>query len=396
MIQNWYHLSSFFLSLLKKIFKYFTMIIIILSVLSTLFLAYINGANDNFKGVATLYGSATTNYKKALLLATVTTFLGSLTALFISAKLISSFSGKGLLPDMVVNNPDFLISVGLGAALTVCIATRIGIPISTTHSLIGALIGAGLVAAGTQVNFHVLGNKFFLPLLLSPVCSALLTLIIYPFFRHTRKRLGISTQMCLCIGKNPEPVMVHTGGTTVLQSTGMILTIDQQKNCRSFYHGSILGFNAQSLLDKFHYISAGLVSFARGLNDTPKIVALLLVTRTVSLRWGMIIVGMAIAAGGIISAKKVAVTISKNITKMNHGQGFTANLITALLVIFASRWGLPVSTTHVSCGSIFGIGLVRKEANLSVIGEIILAWILTLPLAALAAGGCFLIIRLIR
>src|SRR3990167_4344136 len=113
--------------------------VIIFILLSTIFLSYVNGANDNFKGVATLFGSGTSDYKKALLWATITTFLGSLTAIFISAKLIISFSGKGLVPDIFIKDPHFLISVGVGAALTVLIATIAGMPVSTTHSLLGAL-----------------------------------------------------------------------------------------------------------------------------------------------------------------------------------------------------------------------------------------------------------------
>ncbi|KKL25995.1 hypothetical protein LCGC14_2399720 [marine sediment metagenome] len=372
------------------------MIILVFVLLATLFLAYANGANDNFKGVATLWGSGTTSYKKSLYWATVTTFLGSLAALFIATKLITTFSGKGLVPDAIVNDPHFLISVGLGAALTVFIATIIGIPISTTHSLTGALIGAGLMAAGTQINFHTLENKFFLPLLLSPAIAAFFTLIIYPGFKLARVKLGIEHQMCLCIGERMEPVAIQQDGTAVLKSTGLTLTIDQLQNCQPYYRGKILGFDSQALLDKFHYVSAGAVSFARGLNDTPKIVALLLVMGAFSLKWGIFMVALAMAIGGLLNAKKIAITMSERITKMNHGQGFSANLVTALLVIFASRWGLPVSTTHVSCGSLFGIGLVNKKANLSVIRQIILAWVLTLPLAAILSGVCFLVISHIK
>ena len=164
----------------------------ILIFLVTIFLAYANGANDNFKGVATLFGSGTTSYKKALWWATFTTLLGSLAALFISTKLAAAFSGKSLVPDSVVNNPDFLISVGLGAALTVFIAAKIGIPISTTHSLVGALVGAGLVSARTQINFHMLGSKFFIPLLISPVLAAFLAFVIYPCFRFLRIKLPVA------------------------------------------------------------------------------------------------------------------------------------------------------------------------------------------------------------
>lgn len=372
------------------------MVAIVFILLTTIFLAYTNGANDNFKGVATLFGSGTTNYRKALALATSATFLGSLTAIFISSKLIVTFSGKGLVPDTVVNNPNFLISVGLGAALTVFIATMIGMPISTTHSLTGALIGAGLVSAGTQINTHVLGSKFFLPLIISPVIAAFLSLALYRCFKLARVKLGIEREMCLCIGEKVEPVYIQHDGAMVLKSTGIALTVGQLQNCKDYYHGKILGFDCQKILDKLHYISAGAVSFARGLNDTPKIVALLLIMSAFSLKYGIFIVGISMALGGILHARKVAVTMSKRITGMNHGQGFSANLVTAFMVIFASKWGMPVSTTHVSCGSLFGIGMINKKANFSVIRQIILAWILTLPLAAILSGICFFTINYIR
>ena len=85
--------------------------------------------------------------------------------------------------------------------------------------------------------------------------------------------------------------------------------------------------------------------------------------------------------------------MSKKITTMNHGQGFTANVITGVIVIGASRMGLPVSTTHVSCGSLFGIGAISGGAQLKTIGTILLAWITTLPLAAGLAALSFVIFK---
>ena len=108
------------------------------------FLAYSNGANDNFKGVATLFGSGTTNYKKAINWATITTFAGSIAAIFLAETLVKNFSGKGLVPDDLIQNPIFAISIALGAGITVLLATKIGMPISTTHGLVGALFGAGV------------------------------------------------------------------------------------------------------------------------------------------------------------------------------------------------------------------------------------------------------------
>jgi len=90
----------------------------------------------------------------------------------------------------------------------------------------------------------------------------------------------------------------------------------------------------------------------------------------------------------------VAETMSKEITPMNHGQGFTANLISGLLVIAASRYGWPVSTTHVSCGSLFGVGTATRQANLGMIGKILLAWVTTLPLGVALGALSFQIIAL--
>jgi PiT family inorganic phosphate transporter len=97
-------------------------------------------------------------------------------------------------------------------------------------------------------------------------------------------------------------------------------------------------------------------------------------------------VAVVMAIGGLLNARKVAETMSRKITAMNHGQGFTANLTTAILVVFASLFGLPVSTTHVSVGSLFGIGLTTGKANLRVMNAIVLSWLLTLPCAAILAG----------
>ncbi len=120
--------------------------IFVLLFLAACFLAYSNGANDNFKGVATLFGSGTTHYKNAINWATVTTFAGSVAAIFLAEALVKNFSGKGLVPNELIQNPVFAISIALGAALTVFIATRIGMPISTTHGLVGGLFGAGVMA----------------------------------------------------------------------------------------------------------------------------------------------------------------------------------------------------------------------------------------------------------
>src|SRR5712691_4666689 len=128
--------------------------------LAACFLAYSNGANDNFKGVASLYGSRTASYGTALMWATVTQFAGSITAIFLAQALLKKFSGKGLVPDALVGSEHFLLAVAIGAALTVILATLTGFPISTTHALTGALVGSGWLAVGSQVDFAALQKSF--------------------------------------------------------------------------------------------------------------------------------------------------------------------------------------------------------------------------------------------
>ncbi len=362
---------------------------------TTLFLAYANGANDNFKGVATLFGSRTTDYRRALWWATLTTFAGSCAALLLSGGLVRAFSGKGLVPDALTQQPAFLFAVGAGAALTVLAATLTGFPISTTHALTGALVGAGLVSAGS-VNVAKLGQSFFLPLAVSPFVSFALAGGLYAALRWLRMRLGIEREMCICVdGGALQAVDLRPDGSGILRGTGVTLSVGQLRTCVQRYQGTAFGVDCQWLLDRLHYVSAGAVSVARGLNDTPKIVALLVAAAGLglSLPAGMLGVGIAMAVGGLLNARKVAVTMSERITSMNHGQGFTANLVTALLVTTASRFGLPVSTTHVSCGSLFGMGVTSGSARGTVIRNIILSWLVTLPLAGLLAAGLTLLVR---
>jgi PiT family inorganic phosphate transporter len=369
-------------------------IALICIVVAVLFLAYSNGANDNFKGVATLFGSRTTGYRTALAWATVSTLAGSLLALALAHGLVDAFKGKGLVPDEVVLQPEFRLAVSLGAAITVMAAAWFGLPISTTHALTGGLVGAGLMAAASEVKFAALGKSFVLPLLFSPLVSLLLTVLLYPLFRWGRRTFGITSQTCICVGATYEAVQTQPDGALMLVRTGAALEVGQAETCVERYEGKVFGVQAGKVLDGLHFLSGGAVGFARGLNDTPKIVALLLAGEVIAPNSGLSLVALVMAVGGVLNARKVAETMSKKITGMNPGQGFTANLVTALLVTGASRLGLPVSTTHVSCGSLFGIGVVNRKAQVRTILSILLAWVTTLPIAAALAAGTYLVAKI--
>jgi PiT family inorganic phosphate transporter len=360
--------------------------------LATCFLAYSNGANDNFKGVASLFGSHTCNYRTAISWATITTFAGSVVSIFLAQALLKKFSGKGIVPDQFVGSEYFVLAVAFGAGFTVIMATLTGFPISTTHALTGAIIGCGLLAVGSRLNLSALGQGFVLPLLLGPVLAIVLAGTVYILFRALRLATGVTKEWCVCVGTE-ERVVAMPQPSSVFALPGvesrLTLSVDEQQNCRERYAGSFLGISSQSIMDAAHFLSAGTVSFARGLNDTPKIVALLLLWNALDIRWGFAAVAVAMTIGGLLNARRVAETMSRKITAMNHGQGFAANVTTAVLVLLASLFGLPVSTTHVSVGSLFGIGLTTGKANLGMMSAIVLSWLVTLPCAAMAAGATY-------
>jgi PiT family inorganic phosphate transporter len=198
-----------------------------------LFIAYVNGANDNFKGVATLFGSGAADYRQALGWTTITTLAGSLTAVFLATRLISIFQGNGLVPPSLAESEPFLTAVILGAALTVFLA------------------------------------------------AVILTLLVFPFFLKALRFAGLNKENCVCIGSQVVPAPLTPEGCVMSRSpTALAVLVDSQAACIQSLSGSFLGVNAQKLTDAGHFVSAGAVSFARGLNDTPKIVALGLVVRS--------------------------------------------------------------------------------------------------------------------
>ncbi len=260
--------------------------------------------------------------------------------------------------------------------------------------MIGALIGSAL-AANSSIDTVVLSNKLLKPLLISPFIAMGASLIVYPLLRITRKRLGVFEETCICVGN--EVLETVPAGCAPLAIVEKIdhwsITTGNAASCTSRYSGRVMGLEAAAVLDKMHFLSAGVVSFARGLNDTPKIAAMLLVAPAFSGFAACIAVGLVIAVGGLISAHRVAETMSQRITKLNHGQGFTANALAGMIIIGASKFGMPVSTTHVSCGALFGIGAATGSAQWKTIGTIFVAWITTLPLGGLIGYGSFLAIQ---
>jgi PiT family inorganic phosphate transporter len=344
-------------------------------------LGFANGANDNFKGVATLWGAGRTSYRRALAWATAFTFLGSLGAIQLAGGLAAKFNGSGLVGAEIHAQEPFLAAVALGAAGTVLVAARVGLPISTTHALTGALAGAGLVAAGfAHAEFGDLGKRVMLPLLFSPAVSLLLTVTIYPLVIQAAKLAG--NRDCVCLDA-PQPLAEIPDGvfTAAAVPVPAAIRVANAEDCQT--GTEVVRWSAS---DALHWLSGAAISFARGVNDTPKIAGVLLMARSARVEIDYALVATAMAAGGVLGAARVAQTLGKRITPMTTQEAVVGNLVAATLVGLASGFALPVSTTHVTSGSIFGIGLLRRrDADWGRVRDIVLSWVATLPMGAVLA-----------
>lgn len=166
--------------------------------------------------------------------------------------------------------------------------------------------------------------------------------------------------------------------------------------------GAAKGATAPPIANTIHWFSSGMVGFARGWNDAPKIAALGIVgLSAVAPAHGrllaFLLVTVAMAAGGLLAGAKVLGTLAKKVTPLPLAESLTASLATATFVSLASWIGLPVSTTHVSTGAIIGAGLRNdpRAVRWAKVGEIVVSWIVTLPVAGLlGAGAMFLLSRL--
>jgi PiT family inorganic phosphate transporter len=350
---------------------------IVLIALITVMLAAANGANDNIKGAATLMGSGVIGYRAAIALATSATALGGIASIFLLNGLLAAFRGKGIVPADLTASLPFLDAVGLGAALTVGLATRLGLPVSTTHALLGGLLGAGLAADPLQVSYASALKAMLLPLLVSPLIAILLAVAIVPWLRRSRRAAA-----CVCV---EEPALLADGGTLAFAQSAITLGSPSQPACQPAQGRAVNIVAAALWLDRAHLLSAAAVSFARGLNDTPKIAALIVAAGALGTGNATLLVVVAMALGGLLASRRVAETLAFKVTRMDASDGLGANLVTAFLVIVASRFGMPVSTTHVSTGALFGIALGNKGGHAQVIRNIVLAWMVTLPLACILA-----------
>lgn len=357
--------------------------VIALLVLAAL-LAYANGSNDNGKGVATLVGFGAAEPRPALIYATATTAVGASLSFWYSGGLLKSFS-TALFATGTPLTHSFFIAVLIGAFAWVIFATFTGLPISTTHAIMGSLIGAGLVAFGrSTVQWHPLFRSFLLPLSISPLLSLL---AVYCLARPVVGLVKRYQMRCICLTTTLEAAATPLSPAVMTAVTRPTIVGGTEAEC-ALQHPAVT-VSTGSAANAIHWFSAGMIGFARGWNDAPKIAALCVIALPRNMGVAFAIVATTMALGGLVSGGRVLETLAKKLTPLPLPESLTASLTTACLVGLASWKGLPVSTTHVSTGAIIGAGLTNNPAGVKwkKVGEIGLSWIVTLPAAGLVAAA---------
>lgn len=350
------------------------LIIVILLVLS---LAWANGANDISKGVATLVGNGTTSARRAIWWGTLWTLMGGAAATIWGSALIKTFSSgylsTGFEVDMV-----FVASTMLGAAFWVIIATRLALPVSTTHALLGGVVGAALVAAGPGgLELDAVTKKALLPLLISPLIAIGLCAVLLLLMRYVSKKLPQWSPGC-CEPQEwqKDPFVCATDET------------GQQREPN----------RVEKMWVRLHWLSSGVTSFARGLNDVPKIAAFLILALSLSPGLAesvlfngagpILLVALVMGVGCLWGGFRVLELLSHRVTPLDASSGLVANVGTSMLVLVASPLGLPVSTTHVSTGALMGVRWSDKAqpSQSDALKLVLYGWVVTLPIAAALAA----------
>jgi PiT family inorganic phosphate transporter len=350
-------------------------------------LAFANGTNDVSKAIATLVGSRITNYQTAIVWGTVWTVFGACVSGVVASAMVKTFS-SGLIAPGTATPPTLALAVLTGAMIWVLVASHTSLPVSTTHALMGAIVGAGLAAfAGDELIWSAIGKKIALPLLLSPPLALTMSVLLHPAFRRAAARWEGS---CLCLLPASRALVAidAKGMTRTLFQTGETVVAVPSQCDRAGLRGITIG------LDSIHWISSGLAAFARGVNDAPKIAAIVLLGSTLA-SWPsaqfqistFVGVALAMGLGSYLGGLRVTKVLAEKVTTMDHAEGLSANLTTSTLVLVSATMGLPVSTTHVSSSAIIGIGLLKgvRAVRWSTVRDMVLAWIVTLPAAGLLA-----------
>jgi len=391
-----------------------------------LFMAWGIGANDVANAMATSVGSKALTIKQAILVAAIFEFAGA----YLAGGQVTTTIRKGIIDaDQFADNPELLVfgmlAALLAAAVWLLFASKRGWPVSTTHSIVGAIVGFAAVGVGVDsVHWDKVG-EIAISWIISPLMSGFMAFFIF----MSVQKLILSTDDPLANARKYVPIYIFAVGFILalvtllkgLKHVGLDLSTTQ-----SLIIAVISGFvtmgigilairrvkvvpsdddafrftNVEKIFGVLMVFTACGMAFAHGSNDVANaigpVAAIVSIVKTgvvsqtsVLPPWILLLGAVGIVLGLATYGWRVIRTVGKSITELTPSRGFAAELAAASTVVVASGTGLPVSTTHVLVGAVLGVGIARGigALNLKVVRNIMLSWIVTLP-----AGGILAII----
>ncbi len=411
-------------------------VLLILACVFGVFMAWGVGANDVANAMGTSVGSRALTIKQAICIAMVFEFLGA----YLAGGEVTSTIRKGIIdPSFLEGSPELLVygmlSALLAAGTWLLVASIWGWPVSTTHSIVGAIVGFAAVGISPDAVAWGKVGSIVASWLVSPLLAGIISFGLFrsvqalilnsnnPFQNAKRYipfymfAVGFLISMVTMV-KGLKYVFTDAGlkinfwesaGISAIAGImvallGMFLfrKIKQQDNNEGNRFADV-----EKIFAVLMIFTACAMAFAHGSNDVANAVGPLaaiygvidtgtIAAKSVMPSWVLLLGGLGIVAGLATYGYKVIATVGRKITELTPSRGFAAELGAAATVVFASATGLPVSTTHTLVGAILGVGMARGIAalNLKVIGTIFMSWIITLPIGAVLAIIFFYIFKI--
>lgn len=397
-------------------------IFLILAIVFGLYMTWGIGANDVANAMGTSVGSGAITVKQAIIIAAIFEFAGA----FIAGGNVTSTIRKGIVDSSsIVGTPEILIygmlAALLAAAIWLMIASSRGWPVSTTHTIVGALVGFALVGIGPEAVEWGKVSQIVASWVVSPVLGGTIAFLLMMSIR----RLILNTENPFASAKRWGPAYVFLVGFIISLVTlfkGLSHLNLELSVGASFISALVIGAGVAGIgwalikrvqidpgADRdFHFASvekvftpmmiftACAMAFAHGSNDVANGIGPLAAVVSIVKSggkvaqesalplWILLLGGFGIVVGLATMGYRVMQTIGTRITELTPSRGYCATLAAAATVVLASRTGLPVSTTHIAVGAVIGVGLARGigAIDLRVIGGIVISWFVTLPVGA--------------
>lgn len=389
------------------------------------YMAWNIGANDVANSMASAVGAKAITLRQAVFIAGILNIIG---ATFIGSHVTNTIR-KGVISPEVLTDPHMALigalAALLSAALWVSFATWKSLPVSTTHSIVGAMVGFGLIAGGfSVVNWGKLG-AVVLSWVISPILSMLIAFVMFKVIvrlilvrsdtyaaaaRFSPAFIGIAVYICAMsfLFKTPlgKSVQISTISASVISSIIAVVLGFAGKYLILWLLKSPTNGDAEDIFKRIQIGTSCYVALAQGANDVANAIGPLAVIyflvktgsvgATVPVPLFLLLFGgVGIAFGIAMGGSRVIKTVGERITTLSNTRGFAVDFSAATTVLVASKMGLPVSTTHAAIGGVMGVGLARgiEAVNFSIILKIMLYWVLTVPVAA---GTCMILFKILE